>query len=180
MTKPIRDSREQGGFVMVLVLLLLSILLSAGLFGLKMLESDSRSFRRFNRDLFVNQAASAGAAQRMAQIETSKNDPMSAINVNVDWTSWPISATAGVTEFDLANRAQYAATSIPTLSASKPPDGQQVGSPAGQTIIWEVRSTSVPTNVGAGGQETVMFGGEHGVTMGVKLVTSGSQSYNMD
>jgi hypothetical protein len=175
-----RNSREQGGFVMVLVLLLLSVLLSAGMFGLKMLESDTRSFRRFNRDLFVGQAASAGAAQRMAQIETSKNDPMSAFNVNVDWTSWPNGATAGVNEFDLANRSQFAATSIPTLSASKPPGGQQVGSAAGQTIIWEIRSTSIPTNIGAGGNETVTFGGEHGVIMGVKLVTSGSQSYNMD
>ena len=137
-----------------------------------MLESDTRSFRRFNRNLMVSRSAAAGAAHRLAQIETAKNDPMSAVSVNVDWTTWPTNTTQGAAEFDLVDATQYSATSVPTLSSAPPPEGQQVGAASSQTVIWEIRSYSVPTDV--------TFGGEYGVTMGVKLVTSGSQSYNSD
>jgi|GEM_PF-3980770 len=172
----IKNHSEQG-FVMILVLMLLTILMSGGLFGLKMVESDTRSFRRFNKNIMVSRAAAAGAVHRMAQIETAKNDPMSAVNVNIDWTPWPSPNAANVDEFDMAGVMQYAATSEPFLASGPPPAGQQVGSASVQTVIWEIRSYAVPNNVG---DAVVQYGGEYGVTSGLKLVTSGSQSYNMD
>ena len=171
-----RNANERG-FVMILVLMLLTILMSGGLFGLKMVESDTRSFRRFNKNIMVSRAAAAGAIHRMAQIETAKNDPMSAVNVNIDWTPWPSPNAANVDDFDMAGVTRYAATSEPYLASGRPPAGQQVGSASVQTVIWEVRSYAVPNDAG---NSLVQYGGEYGVTSGVKLVTSGSQSYNMD
>jgi len=167
-----KHTPKQGGFVMVIVLLLLAVILSAGLFGVEMLRSDSRSHARFKRNLIVSRAASAGAAHRVAQIETSKNDPMSAIDVNIDWTSWPDPNTPGISDFDMANSTQYVSTAVPVMVNSKPPAGVQIGGAAPQTLIWQIRSYSIPNDVN--------FGGEHGVNMGVKIITSGSQSYNVD
>lgn len=167
---------EQAGFVMVIVLLLLSVILSAGLFGLKMLASDSRSHQRFARNLAVSRAASAGAAHRVAQLEMTKNDPMSAIGNHIDWTQAP-AATANTHN----RETQYMATAEPVVITSAPPAGAQLGSAAPQTLIWQIRSYSIPADFNNGNQTLApALGGEHGVSMGVKIVTSGSQSYNMD
>jgi Tfp pilus assembly protein PilX len=168
-------SSDQGGFVMVIVLLLLAVILSAGLFGLKMLASDSRSHQRFARNLAVSRAASAGAAHRVAQLEMTKNDPMSAIESHIDWTQGPAA------DANTAPDTQYMATAEPVVITSAPPAGAQLGSAAPQTLLWQIRSYSIPADFNNGSQTLApALGGEHGVSMGVKIVTSGSQSYNMD
>jgi hypothetical protein len=173
--------RDQRGYVMVVVLLLLAVLLSAGLFGIQSMESDLRASQYLRKSEVLARAAEAGAAHRISEISLSKDDAASAIKSaigcsggfacsNPSWQSWPATNSGFSASYDVFGLAQYQVQSAPIATIdSKPPAGVQIAS-GGQTTLWEITSYAVP---GANLQA-----GEHAVSVGVKLWSKGGPSYN--
>jgi len=170
-----RDSKR--GYVMVVVLVVLAVLLSAGLFGIRAVESDLRAASTLKRSEILARAAEAGAAQRMSEISLASGDAGAALTTQIlpEGTQWPPANTftIGLTanEINEINQSTvYQVWSQPLVTVeSNPPAGTQVGS-AGQTTVWQVDSFASHTN-----QTT---GGEHIVSVGVRLWSRGGQSYN--
>lgn len=192
MMKTATHRRDERGYVMVIVLLILAVLLSAGLFSIKTLESDLRASNHMKKSELLARAAEAGAAHRVAQIALAKDDagaallngdtitlPTGGTAVGINWTGWPLNGTfstinAALDPVELTT--QYQVVSVPLVTIeSRPPAGVELGS-GGQSTVWEITSYAVPRN--AAGDTDITGGGEHSVSMGVRLWSQGGTSYN--
>jgi hypothetical protein len=165
---------ESRGYVMVVVLMILAVLLSAGLYGIKAMEADLRASAYMRRSELLQRSAEAGAAHRMAEISIASLDSGAALTSNIIWTSWPPSGTfQALTQSERADveaSTQYQVSSQPLVPIdTRPPPGRQLGK-SGQLTIWEITSYAVSSDTNAAG--------EHAVSVGVRLWSRSGQSYN--
>jgi hypothetical protein len=169
--KRTRNEHRHGerGYVMIVVLMVLAILLSAGLYGIRAMESDLKASMAFRRSEFLARAAEAGAAHRLSEISLASGDAGAALRTTVNaWQQWP--QGVGADYPNLEGAAQYVVDSEPIATVqNRPPPGRQVGG-GGQTTVWRITSFAVPANANAAG--------EHVVSVGVKLWSNSGTSYN--
>jgi hypothetical protein len=159
----------------MITLIMMIIILSAGLYGLKTTDSDFRTSAATRRSEVLARAAEAGAAERLGQIQLSTADAGAALDTQINNATslWPppnlFTYWASAPRDDMTGRTQYQVTSTPLVSAtSTPPAGVQIGS-GGQTTIWDVNSYAV--NAGT------LQGGEHAVSVGVRIYSKGGIKY---
>ena len=166
---------DNGGYVMVIVMLVLAVLITGGLYGIRTLESELRASSQLRRSEQLARAAEAGAARRISEISFAEAEAGAAIATLIDWTQWPgaifptLAPSGSADERNLTNTTQYQVTSEPVVSVdSRPPAGYQIGS-GGQNTVWRVTSYSV--------SRSVFAAGEHTVSVGVRIWSRGGMSY---
>lgn len=169
---------------MIVVLLIIAILMSAGLYGLRAMESDLKATYAMRKSEMLARAAEAGAAQRLKHIAEAKDDAGAALasadDVNdsryVAPTRWPPPGTFTLglvgTTHPMDNITQYQVQSKPIVTVdTRPPAGVQIGG-GGQSTLWEVTSYAVYTD-----ENTTLPAGEYVVKVGVRLWSRGGRGY---
>lgn len=171
-SRPCPRTPAQRGYVLVVVLVLLVVLTSAGVYGLQTVEGDIRAAASTVRTEVLAQAAEAGAAQRSSEIAQATMDAGAALDSSLQsgsWVSWP--PPAAFTGAGVQNLASFQTNSRPIATVdTRPPPGRQIGS-GGQTTVWQIDSYAARNTAGA-------VSGEYRVSVGVSLWSRGGTSYN--
>jgi hypothetical protein len=152
------------GYALLTVLVILLILLTAGVYGMRAAEMDIRASSKFRRAELLGYAAEAGASLRLSEIAIV-SEPIAILNDEVSdtyrtWTSWPPNGQFTTPEFDAGSSLQYRTGPIHmTWTGQTPPPGVPVGT---NTYIFEL--TSFATFVDGSGSEA----GESAVSIAFK------------
>lgn len=134
-----KHRKQQRGYVMLTVLMIVLLLMSAAAFALRSADQEQRASARFRRAEVLFHAADAGAAQRLAEASLA-TDPAAVFDGTTSmttgsWTTWPPNSSAAGAD---GNLLQFRTGEIRMLWAGKtPPPGLPVGTP---TYIFEFTS----------------------------------------
>jgi hypothetical protein len=172
--------RQEHGYVLIIVLVLLIVLSAAGVYGLQTVEGDLRASSSAVKVEVLAQAAEAGAAERMAEIALASIDAGAALESRLEGSSWQQWPMAAFSNNQLTGYAGYMTSSRPLASVdTRPPPGRQIGS-GGQTTLWQVDSVATRWGqwTGSTGVASDVSMGEYQVSVGVSLWSRGGTSYN--
>jgi hypothetical protein len=179
MTKAKRRHSERG-YIMMVVLVLITVLTAAGVFALRSSESEIRAASMSRRAEVTMRAAEAGVAERLEEIRLASLDASAALESNttgvraLGWQQWPPASFSASTN-EISNGSLFQVDSAPLVAVeASPPAGVQIGS-GGQFTLWQVDAFALE-NRAAGVNN---FGGQaQQVSVGVSLWSRGGMSYN--
>lgn len=164
-----RSGREQRGYALIVVFVLLTVVASAGAFALTTLESNVRSTTRMTTSRMLIEAANAGAMTRLSQIAVATDDAGAAIDAEVEPAKWPPPGMFNTAD-DIGETLEYHVESdLLVVQDGRPPPGIQIDR-GGQTAIFKITSYAVEGEFSSGG--------EHAVSVGVKLYARAGLGYN--
>lgn len=186
MTHTPRRRPDQQGYVLMIVMILLVVLTTAGVYGLRIVESDVRSAATVRRSEMAVNAAEAGIGMRLAEIIRATDDAGAALESRVErgigsiasdpliWHDYqPTSSLSN----DVGQGVRFVVSSVPVVAVeANPPPGIQVGT-GGQATLWRIDGYAVGKSaqaaVGAGSTSV-----SQRISVGVSLWSRGGLSYN--
>lgn len=179
MKKP---KSEEQGYILMIVMVLLIVLATAGVYGLRTAQADLKSSAAAKRSDIAAYAAEAGIALRIAELMLTVEDAGAGLN----------SSTNGVEAMSQAQRqypdpltpgldpnapvAEWRVVAEPMVAVeAAPPPGVQIGS-AGQATVWRIESFAVTRLAGLTSPST----NSQKVSVGLSVWSRGGMSYNIN
>lgn len=162
MRSPRPLDKPTRGYVMLVVMMILVVLLSAGTYGIKAVQSEIRATAKFRKSELLLRAAEAGAAHRLAEISLMR-EPIAVMDEALStpsstWTSWPSAGLfpASDVDADVADTMQYRTAPVRLMwQGTTPPPGVQVGT---KTYILEMTSFAVFGDLDDGSEAAISVG----------------------
>lgn len=168
------SSSGERGYVLMIVMILLSVLTAAGVYGMRTAQSDIRQGAVQRRLELASNAAEVGAAARMAEVMAASEDAGAALGVHssvemagwTDYTSAPVPTNIHQRARD---DAEFLVAAEPLVAVeANPPSGVQIGT-GGQLTLWRIDSFGISRNTQGTGQR---------VSVGMSVWSRGGMSYN--
>ena len=175
MRKHRQQNPEQRGYVLMVVLILMVVLTSAGIYGLRTVDGDMRASASVKRTDTAAYAAEAGASQRMAELMMATEDAGAGLTSAIEgiWFRYP-GAAAG----NNAIAASYQVVAEPVVAVeANPPPGVQIGS-GGQITMWRIDAFAV-SGAGLPGPSAATSNSQR-VSVGLSMWSRGGLSYNVN
>ncbi len=176
MNRNRRPRPAQQGYVMMIVMILIIVLTSAGIYGLRSVEGDLKASASVRRSESATYAAEAGVAARMSELMLATEDAGAGLTSAVEGNdiNYPPAPTGNIP----TSIVRVVAEPVVAVSANPPP-GVQVGS-GGQVTMWRVDSFAV-TRIGSTGLlGSGVPGNSQRISVGMSMWSRGGLSYNIN
>ncbi len=185
MTRTPPRRSEERGYVLMIVMILLVVLTAAGVYGLRVIESDVRSSAMVRRSEMAVNAAEAGIGLRLAEIIRATDDAGAALDSRVERTGpldtdplrWHDYQPTSSLSNDVGQGVRFVVSSVPVVAVeANPPPGIQVGT-GGQATLWRIDGYAVGKSAQAAVGAVVSSVSQR-ISVGVSLWSRGGLSYN--